>query len=386
MTKPTVVMIHTVPPWAPSGYGVQAALLGRALRDAGYTVVYSVYGGFILEQPWQGMRVLSCGGTVKGQGRIAYNYRRAGADCMIVLTDFWVFEPQEFEGLTVIPWVPVDVTPLGVWDRLKLEHAAKVCDLHPVAMSLHGQAMMAEHGHAAPVIPHAIAEDYYPQEPREAWRLEHGIPLEVFLVSMVGVNGGYPDRKAFDVLLCAFQVFNQRHPDTRLYLHALYRGTDGIDLLDVAKTLGFGANQIGFPNQQDRQADQLSAGYMAGMYRASDVLAAASRGEGFGVPIIEALACGTPVIGSKATSMPELIPHGAGWLVDVQPQWCNLHGSWWVTPLVSSLADRLERAYRSARHMRGNAVKAARPYRLERVTSLWLELLLELGHAPNRAG
>lgn len=376
------VMIHTVPPWAPSGYGVQARLLGLGLRDAGYNVAFSAYGGFLREEPYQGMRVMACGGSAKGVGRIAHNYKRCNADFMIIVADFWVFEPEELRGLTVVPWVPVDVTPLGVWDQLKLGQAAKLCELHPVAISKHGAAMMAEHGHEAPVIPHMLRRHYQPHSDRMAWRREHGIPEDVFLISMVGVNGDYPDRKAFDVLLCAFQAFTERQRKARLYLHTTYRnGTEGLDLLMLAKTLGI-KDTIGFPDQLERRADTLGPDYMAAMYNASDVLSAASRGEGFGVPIIEALACGTPVIGSRCSSMPELIPAGAGWLADVQPQWCNLHGSWWHTPLVSSLLHRFGQAHKSAHLMRGAAAAAAARFQPHRVMPLWLDFLASIGHAP----
>jgi alpha-1,3-rhamnosyl/mannosyltransferase len=40
-----------------------------------------------------------------------------------------------------------------------------------------------------------------------------------------------------------------------------------------------------------------------------------SRYEGFGLPVLEAMQCGTPVISARAASMPEILAH-AGVLVD----------------------------------------------------------------------
>jgi len=51
------------------------------------------------------------------------------------------------------------------------------------------------------------------------------------------------------------------------------------------------------------------------LYNLTDVFASASKFEGFGFPFVEAMACGTPVIGYDRTTGPELISKG-GFLVD----------------------------------------------------------------------
>jgi glycosyltransferase involved in cell wall biosynthesis len=373
-------MIHSVPPWAPSGYGVQCALLAEGLRGAGHDVTISAYGGFLREEPWHGIPLLSCGGTTKGVGRIAHNYRRAKADVMIPLMDFWCLDARELEGLAVVPWVPVDVTPLGMLDHLAMKHAAEVCEVfRPVAMSQHGAAAMSAAGFKpAATIPHMVSPAYFPGD-RKAWRRANGIPDGVFLISSVGVNGDTYDRKAFTLALAAFQVLSEKHRDARLYLHTTYRsGTEGVDLLEVAKTLGL-KDQVGFPDQLKRLSDTLGEDYMAGMFRASDVMTQASRGEGFGVPVAEAMACGTPVIGSRCTSMPELITPGrTGWLCDTQPEWYVLHNRWRATPLVSSLADCYEQAYAKAHSMRSAAASAGKKYAPSKIIPQWCSVLAAL--------
>jgi alpha-1,3-rhamnosyl/mannosyltransferase len=42
------------------------------------------------------------------------------------------------------------------------------------------------------------------------------------------------------------------------------------------------------------------------LYRAAEVVVLPSLEEGFGLPIVEAMACGTPVICAHAASMPEI--------------------------------------------------------------------------------
>lgn len=378
------VMIHGVPPWAPSGYGVQGALLARGLRDAGHDVIYSVYGGFIREKPFDGIPVLACGGTSKGVGRIAHNYRRAQADVMIVVADLWPLDAREFEGLNVMAWLPVDCDPLGMPDQLQLNAARARCKTFaPVAMSEHGQRMLKSHGFDAPVIHHMLSPEYRTGD-RHSWRQENGIPDGAFLVSTVGVNGDYPCRKGFPELLAAFQVFAERHQDVLLYMHTQASpGVEGVDLMQIAKSLGLG-KRIGFPDQLKRMADLLGPEYMAGMYRASDLFVMPSLGEGFSVPVIEAMACGTPVLASANSA---LLDRDAAWYVDVQPTWNKLHNAWWATPQVSALINGLEEAYTYAREpgARRMAKQTAAKYRPELIMPQWLDLLKRLEYPHSDA-
>ncbi len=57
---------------------------------------------------------------------------------------------------------------------------------------------------------------------------------------------------------------------------------------------------------------------LAALYSAADVLLAPSYGEGFGVPTVEAQACGTRVIGSGWAATADLVAED-GWLVEGQP-------------------------------------------------------------------
>jgi glycosyltransferase involved in cell wall biosynthesis len=50
-------------------------------------------------------------------------------------------------------------------------------------------------------------------------------------------------------------------------------------------------------------------------YSKCDAWLFSSRSEGFGLPILEAMACGTPVIGTPAGAAPELLAGGGGILV-----------------------------------------------------------------------
>jgi glycosyltransferase involved in cell wall biosynthesis len=116
---------------------------------------------------------------------------------------------------------------------------------------------------------------------------------------------------------------------------------------------------------------------LAAIYTAMDVLLQPSRGEGFGIPAVEAQACGTPVIVSNATAQPELV--GAGWLCEVQPNWDVAQECWFFTPLVPSIVDNLNAAHAHGRSRSPAAIEFAAAYDADVVfDKYWRPVLREL--------
>jgi glycosyltransferase involved in cell wall biosynthesis len=78
--------------------------------------------------------------------------------------------------------------------------------------------------------------------------------------------------------------------------------------------------------------------------RSANVLMLASRGEGFGIPVIEAQACGTPVIVTDWTAQPELV-RDHGYIADGQEEWDEMQESWWKIPHIGHILQGLENNY-----------------------------------------
>jgi alpha-1,3-rhamnosyl/mannosyltransferase len=80
------------------------------------------------------------------------------------------------------------------------------------------------------------------------------------------------------------------------------------------------------------------------LYRGAAMLLYPSRYEGFGLPILEAMSCGTPVIGSDCASIPELVGD-AGTIVEAIDvhAWVRAIMAVMMTPV---LAARLREAGR----------------------------------------
>jgi hypothetical protein len=361
------VLLDAAPPYAQSGYGEICYHACKALVSLGHEVAVSCYAGVHEERDWDGVRLLGTGGRPYGNGVTALNYRRWNADAMLILQDLFVLDPDQFKGLVVFPLVPVDCDPLGVMDRRWLDTVKQIADLRPLAMSEHGRRMMAAAGHESVVLP--LATELRPDpEAGAAWRRSKEIPPGMFLVVKIGVNNE-DDRKAFSVTEQAFAEFmrGKKRP-TGLYLHCEAQAKKSPNLAFMAVSLSL-KDHIAFCDEELRACDLYGREYLHGMYNAASVLDAVTKGEGFGYPVIQALACGTPVIAGRNSAMTEKISPEHGWLVDGQREWAVHHNAWWQTPSVPGLVRAYEKAYAGAGRMRGAAAKAGATWSLEAMTA-----------------
>lgn len=109
------------------------------------------------------------------------------------------------------------------------------------------------------------------------------------------------------------------------------------------------------------------------LYCISNVLLAASKSEGFGVPIVEAQFCGTPVITTNCTSMPENTFNGI--CIDPLPGCVKINGiNSWANPGVDNIVNALEMVYS------GNYSKKDIPkmnYSKEKISKEW-KMFLDL--------
>lgn len=91
-------------------------------------------------------------------------------------------------------------------------------------------------------------------------------------------------------------------------LGLVFTGETDADTMQVVAALGLAAH-VSF-------AGEVSDAQLADLYRGALALVFPSLHEGFGLPIIEAMACGTPVITSGVTSTAEVAGEGNALLVD----------------------------------------------------------------------
>jgi glycosyltransferase involved in cell wall biosynthesis len=215
-------------------------------------------------------------------------------------------------------------------------------------------------------IPHAVdTEVFRPTAPPRA-----GFPPDRrFVVGSVGANSL---RKRFDLLFRAFRLFCSRIPASLLIIKTDRAAKPGgYDLHRLAEAEGLAAKV--------RIIDgELSASDMASLYRNMDMYVQTAEWEGFGIPVLEAMSCGVPVVTPPIQGPGEIVPY-TDWLV-----WDSLvvrDGKTvlrWANP--AAVAAALEHAWkhpelRSAAGRMGRYAAVAR-YDTRIVASLWEKVLI----------
>jgi glycosyltransferase involved in cell wall biosynthesis len=323
-----------------SGYGTQAAQLVPRLISAGHDVAVAAFhglGGAPLN--WQGVMVYP-GSTedMWAQDVLKGHYDHHQADLVITIMDAWVMNPDVVATMNAAHWLPIDCSPLSALDRKILEGGRG----HPVAMSEFGRRQLADAGFPAFYAPHAIDTSLWAPDPgRDATRRELGLDGKL----LIGINAANQDpvRKGFAEQFEAFAVFREAHPEALLLVNARAETKQGLSLGTLAASLGLDGACIQFCDQYLYAAGLTGQDKMARWYGLLDVLSNCSFGEGFGLPVLEAQSCGTPVVVTDCSAMSELC--GAGWLAGGQ-RWFNKgHEAWWVRPSVPAITQAYEEAF-----------------------------------------
>jgi glycosyltransferase involved in cell wall biosynthesis len=141
----------------------------------------------------------------------------------------------------------------------------------------------------------------------------YGVPADRVVVTPNGVDpsfgpdGPRPDREPYLLFVGAIQP--RKDPEIAVRALAMLdkdmrlvmAGPDKLGADRVRATvadLGL-TDRVRFVGYVDRP-------HLADLYRGAACLVFPSRFEGFGLPVLEAMACGTPVVASRATSIPEI--------------------------------------------------------------------------------
>jgi len=368
------ILWHSNSPWAPTGYGNQTALITKALFEAGYPMGVSSYYG--LEGAILNLNGIMCYpkmASTWGEDGMVNHSTDFKADYVITLMDIWPLNTETFKDkIKWITYCPVDHDEVPPPVLLRAKEAYKV-----IAYSKHGQEAFKRKGIDAAYIPHCIdTKIFYPRDKGESRKM-FNIPPDSYCVGMVAQNKSLPSRKAFQQSLEAFAKFAKDKPQARLYLHT------------VVDTLHGGMNIIEYCNHLKITEKiiytapytylyKLDSEALSKLYSSFDVLLNPSMGEGFGIPILEAQACGTPVIVGDWTSMPELC--GSGMTVRSSEKWWTPLAAYQFHPSVGSIIDALKAIYTSDKEEMGRkAVDFTKPYDVDIVIKdYWLPYLESL--------
>lgn len=197
-----------------------------------------------------------------------------------------------------VPWThPETLTPRGAhWHRAMAERAAIAADAvtvptRAVADDLLGRlpGLTPERVHVlgAGVAAALLAEP----DPATVARVSAELPGQ-YLLSVATLE----PRKGLDVLIAALARLGPQAPPL---LVVGQPGWGGVDI-------GAAAAAAGLPPGAVRQLGRLSDGDLGVVLRRAAALVAPARAEGFGLPVAEAMAVGTPVIASDIPALAEV--------------------------------------------------------------------------------
>lgn len=181
--------------------------------------------------------------------------------------------------------------------------------------------------------------------------------------------GKFEERKGtLQLIRCFFRVLEKKRAVLRMHIHNPFVANYA-PVVQLLSELGFReiAGQEGHIwRRQDLRIEftgrDMSVHQLAAMYQQADCCVFPTKGEGWGLPILEAIACGTPTIVGNWTGQSEFLDGVEPWtgvLNLVGKQEIAQDGVWyfgdrgtWIAPLDKSLMLSLEWAYANVRAFR----------------------------------
>lgn len=265
-----------------------------------------------------------------GEDVAIHHYVDWRADMLITLKEPWAFQNIYKYAINFVPWAIIDHSPVSPSITSRLHTAFRF-----LVPSKFAQRELRGAGIENTVYaPHGVRTDLYkPLEGhKEDCKRQWFTDPDDFTVLMVTMNRS---RKMNPRAFRGYKRFLELNPDVKSHLifwgdmqpRPGGRATEGpiglgvsdvgVNLMPEVIKLGLG-EAITWPDRSmimegipEWAGDDYRGGWdMVKLYNAADVLLFCTGGEGFGLPLIEAQACGIPVVTTDYAAAPELV--GAG--------------------------------------------------------------------------
>lgn len=249
-----------------------------------------------------------------GQNNFQHVVASFQPDVVVTLGDVWmvdwIAETECRKDFAWVGYVPIDGAPMP---RSWVDLLAEMDEV--VAMSKFGQTTIqtaAQHLGAPTHIPLGVDTAVFrPLSNRDQLRAVKGI-TDRFVIGCVARN---QPRKQYPLLLQAFAEFINTCPDSLLYLHTDPNDVMGWDLEELVSRYHI-TDYVSIA-ENATLTDGVDEIEMNQIYNCFDLLVLPTLAEGFGLPLIESLAAGVPVVGTDCSSCPELV-EGHGELIQVK--------------------------------------------------------------------
>lgn len=349
---------------------VSHAIGDRLVTDHGHEVSALAvnYDGDYWPTPMRMYRPTKLSMTdIYGQSRIVELLGETMPDVVVILNDphvvtkflfgnKWDQERALLQSFPIVSYIPVDgINMPPTWEIL-----GKVTTR--VAMSKFGQAQMP----GSDLVYHGIdTKLYHPVSARNPITLSNGTvitskaeakkafgyPPDSYMVLRVDRNSA---RKDFPDTWKALVPVMRRHRDIVVHFHCVPTG-DHFNLSNLITRDPETAKRIFFPGMTNTFKGWPDNDLVA-LYNAADLFVTTSWGEGFGLTIAEALACGVPVIAQNVSAIPEVVGPG-GRLIEPERMTAVPAGQDQWLPNVAAFSEAIEDFYlnRKKRQRLGDA-------------------------------
>ncbi len=304
-------------PTTPTGYAnITRNILNRLSKKYDCHSIGHNYHGMPLEPPIQIKNSKPLKFNLHGAGKAKYSMdiltpiiRGESIDIFGILLDTFMCYDAGFMNIDTSPAKTFFYFPSDGGGGLPFncENILKKVN-YPIAMSKFGQLQsLKKYGIKSHYIPHGVNTNLfkpYSKKKKEKLKQDWGLQ-DKFIVGTVARN---QSRKMMDRTIKAFALFCRDKPDAILLMHtdptdmaASYDLRELITRFKLNNRIIFTGATFFNPFTNEKMVD---------VYNLMDVFFLSTSGEGFGIPIIEAMSCGVPQVATDYTTSKELIMTG----------------------------------------------------------------------------
>ena len=306
-------------PFLPTGYSNQGKLLAKYLRKQGHEILYFAvaYNGTDISYSR-----LPDGTTfdfrIKGEMQHSYfmnsierELKEWKADILIIILDTFMLYPailtKDLSPAKTIFWYPSDGgagMPKGCEAVLKKMDKA-------VAYSKFSQKQVKDYyGIDTPYIPLGTEPNRFyklSNEEKNKLKAKYGL-IGKFVIGTVARN---QPRKMLDRTFKAMYLIKDKIPNAVLFLHTDPNDpAQSFNMFELIKQYNL-ENRVCFSGMQAHKGFDWAQ--MNEVYNTMDIFFLSTSGEGWGIPIIEAMSCEIPVAVTDYTTTAEIVKsHNAG--------------------------------------------------------------------------
>jgi glycosyltransferase involved in cell wall biosynthesis len=288
-------------PTIPTGYGRVGKVLCQSFIDNGHEVEVIGWGydGSPHNLPY---KIIPCDTHQErfGEDILANYIRNEKPDILFTLGDPWMVEyvpyMEERSAVTWVSYFPIDGFPIPKpWHDW-----INQCDV-PVVFSKFAQNLIEQTiGRKPSLIYHGVNTDVFKPLDKQEVRDSYGVG-DKFVVGTVARN---QPRKNLPALIKAFSIFAKNKPDTLLYMHTQIQDV-GWNIDEIVNR--FEVSDKAFTTGGFNAYKGVSDEELVRIYNMFDIFVLPTMAEGFGLPILEAQACGIPVLVTDFSACSELV-------------------------------------------------------------------------------